>query len=117
MLLAFAAMAADITLAWDPNDEPDLKGYNIYFKNHVNEDYRLMAELFEDDLLNPLVPTIQIFSLSDSLVYYFVATAFSETLESEHSNEVIWKAPAKPEPDDNTDNGDGSGGCFISTIQ
>jgi hypothetical protein len=112
MLLAFAAMAADITLAWDPNDEADLKGYNLYFKNHINEDYQLMTEVLEDDLLNPLVPTIQIFGLSDNLVYYFVATAFTDTKESAYSNEVVWEAPT-PEPDDN---GASTGGCFISTL-
>lgn len=114
MLLTLTAIAGDVTLGWDPNSEPDLKGYNLYFKNHISEDYRLMSEMFENDLENPLAPTVKIFGLSDSLVYYFVATAFNDTDESDHSNEVIWEAPAEPDPD-NGDNGDSSG-CFISTV-
>ena len=119
MLLTLSAYAGDITLGWDPNDEPDLKGYNLYFKNHINEDYKPMTEIFENDLENPLAPTVKIFGLNDSQVYYFVATAFDDTLESDYSNEVMWSAPdPEPEPEDNDDDGSaGGGGCFISTIQ
>jgi hypothetical protein len=29
-ILGAAAQGAEVTLAWDPNDEPDLAGYNVY---------------------------------------------------------------------------------------
>ena len=32
------AYSESVTLMWDPNPEPEVIGYNIYFKNHINED-------------------------------------------------------------------------------
>jgi hypothetical protein len=30
-LLSYASTASSVTLKWDPNSEPDLAGYNIYY--------------------------------------------------------------------------------------
>ncbi|MHC4640104.1 MAG: hypothetical protein ACYS32_00565 [Planctomycetota bacterium] len=116
-----SAIPADITLAWDPNEEPEVIGYNIYFRNHINEDYRFMAEILEQDFDNPLQPTIGIWGLSEILTYHFVATAFSTDEESDYSNSVIWSAPpeppTEPPPAPAPPAGSGGGGCFISSIQ
>jgi len=113
LLITVSAIAGDIRLTWDANDEPTVTGYNVYWRNHINENYKLMSEIFEQDFDNPLFPEIGVWGLSNSLNYYFVATAFSTDAESGHSNEVLWSytAPA-PKPD----SGGGGGGCFISTV-
>ncbi len=134
--MTWFAHAGSIRLGWDANSEPEVIGYNIYVKNHINEDYRPMTEIFEQDLDNPLMPTIGVWGLTDTLTYYFVATAFSEDAESAFSNEAIWTGPEPPPdepppdelpPDEPGDgNGDvdkdknsksGGGGCFISSLR
>lgn len=114
------AYSESVTLIWDPNEEPEVIGYNIYFKNHINEDYHIASEIFEQDLDNPLYPEITFWGLNVNLVYYYVATAFSSDDESSYSNEVQWTAPTTPEPDqsdgDSGSGGGGGGGCFISSL-
>lgn len=112
------AFAEPVTLAWNPNEEPEVIGYNVYFKNHINEDYRLATEIFEADFDNPLFPEITFWGLNAALTYYYVATAFDGTNESGHSNEVIWSAPkAEPKPEKKkSGSGGGGGGCFIGTL-
>lgn len=107
----------NVTLAWDPNSEPEVIGYNIYFKNHINEDYRLASEIFESDFDNPLFPEITFWGLNVNMPYYYVATAFSPDEESGHSNEVIWTYnPDDPGTTDDNSGGAG-GGCFIDSIR
>jgi hypothetical protein len=107
--------AADVSLEWDANEEPEVIGYNIYGRNHLNEDYRLFGEILEQDFDNPLFPTVTFWNLNNNLTYYFVATAFSEDDESEYSNEVVWTAPTSSPK--GTSKGSSGGGCFISTVQ
>jgi hypothetical protein len=105
-----------IRLAWDANEEPDVIGYNLYVKNHINADYHMMSEIREQDLFNPLFPETDIWGLDENMVYYFVVTAFTSDQESGHSNEVVWQYVPKPEPNDDRDKSSG-GGCFISTLK
>lgn len=114
IIMAALSHAGDVRLAWDSNSEPEVIGYNIYQRNHINEDYILAGEILEQDFDNPLFPEITIWNLDNTLKYYFVATAFSETEESGYSNEVIWTAPS---PKKDKSSGGGGGGCFINTIQ
>ncbi len=120
VVMTYFAYAGNIRLGWDANPEPEVIGYNVYVKNHINEDYRLMSEVFEQDLDNPLVPTIGVWGLTDALTYYFVATAFSEADESDHSNEVYWTGPVPdsptPIPNGDKDSDSGGGGCFIGSL-
>lgn len=111
------AYSESVTLMWDPNPEPEVIGYNIYFKNHINEDYQLTSEIFESDFDNPLYPEVTFWGLNVNLVYYYVATAFSSDDESAYSSEVQWTAPTTPDPDQSDgDSGSGGGGCFISSL-
>lgn len=118
--MTFFVYAEPVTLAWDSNTEPDLGGYNVYTKNHVNEDWRLVTEIYENDLVDPLHPETTIWGLSTSLVYHFVVTAFNDAVESGYSNEVIWEyqpPEPEPEPDKKKKSGGGGGGCFIGSLQ
>ena len=75
------AMAADITLAWDHNSEPDLAGYRLYLGTST-QNYTQFIDL-------GLTTQYTISNLSDGVVYFFTLTAYNQRgLESSFSNEV-----------------------------
>jgi hypothetical protein len=71
--------AAQVTLAWDANTEPDLAGYKLYYgtssgnySNHI-------------DVGNVTSYTM---TLGPGIIYHFAVTAYNSTLESSFSNEI-----------------------------
>ena len=75
------AMAADITLAWDHNSEPDLAGYKLYLGNSPRN-YPQVIDL-------GLTTQFTIRDLIDGVVYFFTLTAYDRKgFESSFSNEV-----------------------------
>ena len=145
LLLSFQASsyAANVTLQWDVNTEPDLDGYRVYYKtgssgNRVLSVYdgsglvyledtpeRVVDSGFEikkEDLPYPDGDTVtcRLSGLSASETYYFVVTAYDyEGLESEASNEE--STSSEPMTSELTPTptpigeGGGDGGCFIAT--
>ncbi len=85
---AASATAADVVLAWDPNTEPDLAGYKIYYGN-------------ASGVYTTIVPigtqtTYTISGLAPG-TYYFAVTAFNTSgLESGYSNEVSTTVSGTP---------------------
>lgn len=140
-LAATIALPATITLGWDPNSEPDLLGYKLYWRNDVSATYTDSIDIPEDKLIDPLFPTFDV-QVDDTKVWYFVVTAYNYLYESAFSNEVIWAAPPAPEPEPEeppveeppaeeppaeepgpnpqpptpSPGGSGGGGCFINTV-
>ena len=120
-----ASLLPYVTLVWDANSEPELKGYSIYA---VEDDgsYTWMGSWDEIELTNPLFPQVTIQGLDPRDFYYFVATAYSETQESDYSDDACGKLLGdyyvdcdfqeenKPKPDEKK-GGAGASGCFIST--
>jgi hypothetical protein len=81
------AYAADVTLAWDPNSEPDLAGYVLYWGTSSR------SYTFSDDVGNTTTHTIS--GLSVGQTYYITVTAFDNSAnESGYSNEVVHTIPA-----------------------
>jgi hypothetical protein len=75
------AMAADITLAWDQNSDPDLAGYRLY----IGTSSRNYTQTFDLGLTTQYT----IGNLNDGTVYFFTLTAYNQKgLESSFSNEV-----------------------------
>jgi hypothetical protein len=75
------ALAADITLAWDHNSEPDLAGYKLYLGNSPRN-YPQVIDL-------GLTTQFTITDLIDGVVYFFTLTAYNQKgFESSFSNEV-----------------------------
>jgi fibronectin type 3 domain-containing protein len=75
------ALAADITLAWDHNSEPDLAGYKLYLGNS-SRNYPQVIDL-------GLTTQFTITDLIDGVVYFFTLTAYNQKgFESSFSNEV-----------------------------
>ncbi len=74
-------MAADITLAWDQNSDPDLAGYKLYLGNS-SRNYTHTIDL-------GLTTQYTIRNLIDGTVYFFTLTAYNQKgFESSFSNEV-----------------------------
>src|SRR2546422_5063080 len=73
--------AAQVTLAWDANTEPDLAGYKLY--------YGLSSGSYQFSVDVGNVTSYTLSGLLDGRIYYFAATAYNVSLaESGFSNEV-----------------------------
>jgi hypothetical protein len=73
--------AAQITLAWDPNPEPDIDGYRLH--------YGVASGLYSESLDVGNTTTAIVPDLTDATTYFFIVTAYSTAgLESLPSNEV-----------------------------
>jgi hypothetical protein len=117
--------AKNLTLAWDPNEEPDLSGYIVYRNiGSPGPPYRYSSHLPEDDLADPLNPMVTLTGLQEETKYYIALTAYnSDGNESRFSDSVcaqiidsaIEMCSSSVNGSSNFNNGSGSsGGCFIS---
>lgn len=88
VLLVFAtvAQAADVTVAWDANTEPDLDGYKIFYGT-VSGTYLYMV-----DVGNVLEYTLT--GLAEGVEYFFAAKAYdTNDNESGYSEEISYIIP------------------------
>jgi len=75
-----------VTLAWDPNPEPDVSGYKIHYGN-ASRNYPYSTNVGN-------VTTATVYGLQEGLVYFFAVTAHNTSgLESDYSNEVTNSIP------------------------
>jgi hypothetical protein len=82
------AIAADVTLAWDPNSESDLAGYKLY--------YGIASGVYGTPITLGLQTTYTITNLPPG-TYFFALKAFNTLgLESGFSNEVSTTIPPLP---------------------
>jgi hypothetical protein len=82
---ARSAASGQVILAWDPNEEPTVAGYKIYYGT-VSGSYSWCVDAGN-------VTTFTLSDLSVGVVYYSVATAYDTSrLESGYSNEVSFQA-------------------------
>ena len=90
------ALAADVTLAWNPNSEANLGGYRMYYGAYSGGPYDGEAALDGaspidiplSSLTDHSAPRLTIHGLGDG-TYYFTATAYdTQGYESNFSNEV-----------------------------
>jgi len=87
------AMAADVTLQWNANSEPDLSGYKLH--------YGTSAGVYTTSVNVGNVTTRTVSGLSNNTRYYFAVTAYdSSGNESGYSVEFSWSndtlAPSAP---------------------
>ena len=96
--------AAQVTLAWDQNNESDLAGYKIYYgvssgsySNSVN-------------ITSGNVTTCTIADLIEGQTYYFAATSYNSSLvESNYSAEISWPSTSATTSVPTTGGGGGGG--------
>jgi hypothetical protein len=78
---AAPASAQDITLAWDPNEDPDTAGYRVYYGTRSGY-YTQVINVGESTICS--VP-----DLSPARTYYFAVTAYDiNNIESGFSAEL-----------------------------
>ena len=99
--------AAQITLEWNANSEPNISGYNIYY-GKSSGDYDVTLDV-------GTWTTATIADLEDDETYYFVVTAYNtDGAESGYSNEACINCASQSSTLSSGDDG-GGGGCFIDT--
>ena len=87
LVLTTSAMAASVTLAWDPND-PTPEGYKIFVREQ-GQTY---------DYNNPAwsgPETRHTLDLTEGTLYYFVVRAYDGVLESGDSVEINYAVPTQ----------------------
>lgn len=73
---------ASVTLAWDPNTETDLAGYNIF--------YGLESRVYTQSIDVGNVVEFTIDGLDENATYYYAATAYdTDGNESDYSDELV----------------------------
>lgn len=121
LLWVAPALAADVTLAWDPNTEADLEGYGVYFsRGTLGPPYDLYGYVALADLENPGAPRFTVSGLEQGSRYYFAVTAYdTEGFESYFSlpacadvGETVVPCPVPP-ASGGSGGGGGGGGCFL----
>jgi hypothetical protein len=135
LVITNSALAADVTIGWDPNGEGDLLGYGIYYqKNAPNPPYLLFSYVTLAELADPGNPAMTVTGLDTGALYQFAVTAFDTSdNESGFSNSVCVEGGnvkvAVPCPTSggggggsnggggsSGGSGGGGGGCFIRAI-
>jgi uncharacterized membrane protein YgcG len=100
--------AAEITLAWDQNSEPDIAGYRIYY-GQESHSYTNVVDVGN-------YTSCVISDLEDGETYYFAATACNnDGYESGYSNEISNGDDGDGGGAAGSGSGGGSGSCFIDT--
>jgi hypothetical protein len=118
---ASLSIGGQVTLAWDPNTEYDLAGYNLYIKEGSSikpndSDALIIAIPLSSDGFNPDTPRYTVTELVDDIVYYFVVSAFNDYgVESGYSNEVSIKNE-KPYVVPQSSSSGSNGGCMIDAV-
>lgn len=80
------AFAATVDLAWDPNTEPELAGYKIYWGSSSGN-YTSSKDVGQ-------TTTCTISGVEEGKTYYFAATAYDDqNNESGYSNQVTFTVP------------------------
>ena len=99
-------LAAQVTLAWDPNPEPSVSGYRVYYGT---ASYYYTAVV---DVGNQTALTIS--GLLPGMTYFFSATAYNESTgdESYFSGEIAYTVPGVGTSPAASG---GGGGGFIAT--
>ena len=100
--------AMDITLRWAPNDEPNVAGYKVFYREE-GQSYNYDVPYWEST-----EPECTVYDLDETKTYYFVVRAFdNEGHTSDDSNEVALKASTSI---NSNDNGAGNSGAGSSGV-
>jgi hypothetical protein len=79
--------AIDVTLKWASNNEPNLAGYTVFYRQE-GQSYNYTNPYWETT-----DPACTIYDLDETQTYYFIVRAFStEGFQSGNSNEVCLEA-------------------------
>ena len=92
LLITTSAMAADVTLAWDPSSSQNVAGYKIYYKTGSSPTYNgtgLAEGASPIDAGTSLA--LPLHGLLDGVIYTFTVTSYeTDGLESAYSEAITW---------------------------
>lgn len=92
---AVSSQAAEATFSWTANIEP-ISGYKIHYGTS-SRNYTFVFDVGLPVAVNgSIVATVQ--GLQEGQTYYFAATAYSTTEESDYSVEVVYTVPGATSP-------------------
>lgn len=75
------SLAADIWIIWDPNNEPDIAGYKVYFGSR--------SRFYENSINVGNVTSYNLRNLNLDTIYFLAVTAYDTNgLESDYSEEI-----------------------------
>ena len=138
-IITCPALSADLTIAWDPNSEPDVSAYGIFIrKGAEGPPYDFLGYVALNEI-DPANPSFVVTGLEEGAIYYVVVTALdTEGLESVYSNSACARIQGTAQPCTDSGGGDtpptggggsgggsssgsssgggGGGGCFISVL-
>lgn len=87
------AFAADVRLAWDPNEEPDVNRYRVYYTTNPT----VTTSDSYVEVTGRTTTTVTVTNLANGQTYYFAATALNTSdQESLFSNTVSTTIPDEP---------------------
>ena len=96
LITALAANGAEATFSWTASTEP-ISGYKIHYGTS-SQDYNFVVDVGLPIALNgEIVASVD--GLLEGTTYYFAATAYSLTEESDYSTEVEYTVPEVPTGD------------------
>ena len=81
-----SSQAAQAGFSWLPNNEPTVTGYKIHYGT-ASLNYTFVIDVGLPEVIDGRVQT-KIDGLEEGQTYYFAATAYSDTTESDYSTEV-----------------------------
>ena len=112
-VLTPSAQGCEVTLAWDPNTEPDVAGYILYVRENFSGSSCTQLEYYSLDEIDPKSPRCTVAAMESGVTYHFVVTAVNnEGTESGYSNEV---SVLNGQAFASALYSDRGSGCFVST--
>jgi hypothetical protein len=113
-IIPVRAVAGEIALAWDPNNEADLAGYRLYMQEGAQaSEYRHLVDIPLTDI-DSEAPGFTIFDLMADTHYYFAITAYNTNGdESGLSNSVC---VINEQTCTATFSASSSSGCFLDLL-
>lgn len=83
---ASSSQTAQAGFSWLSNNEPNLTGYKIHYGT-ASQNYTFIIDVGLPEVIDGNMQT-KINGLQEGQTYYFAATAYNETDESDYSTEV-----------------------------
>ena len=100
--------AAEVTLAWDPNPEPSVQGYRVYFGKASGFYTNVLDVGNSTDCVIP--------GLDAGTTYFFACTAYSATGdESNFSGEIVYATEGGSSVSSDSSDSRVAAKCFIAT--
>jgi hypothetical protein len=100
--------AAEVTLAWDPNPEPSVQGYRVYFGKASGFYTNVLDVGNRTDCVIP--------GLDAGTTYFFACTAYSATGdESNFSGEIVYATDGSSSDSSGSSGSWAAARCFIAT--